>query len=229
RPEVPTVIGCSASSSMPSMLARMRPAAPPPAARVTRRRRPHPTPAGRVTRRRRRTHPPAGRVTRRRRRACIETRSIPSRDAALAGFDTAAHDGGMSPLHVLVLPGGGYRRHAPHEGEPVAAWLRGLGHDASVFAYPVATPHPTPLDAVRAEVRRVRAAGATRVALLGFSAGGHAAGMAAYAPASADERVDAVVLGYPVVSMMLPTHRGSREKLLGAQASWDARRATSLD
>lgn len=135
----------------------------------------------------------------------------------------------MSPLHVLVLPGGGYRRHAPHEGEPVAAWLRGLGHDASVFAYPVATPHPAPLDAVRAEVRRVRAAGATRVALLGFSAGGHAAGMAAYAPASADERVDAVVLGYPVVSMMLPTHRGSREKLLGAQASWDARRATSLD
>src|SRR5690606_3223232 len=88
---------------------------------------------------------------------------------------------------------------------------------------------PAPLDAVRAEVRRVRAAGATRVALLGFSAGGHAAGMAAYAPASADERVDAVVLGYPVVSMMLPTHRGSREKLLGAQASWDARLATSLD
>ena len=26
--------------------------------------------------------------------------------------------------HVIVLPGGGSHRHAPHEGEPVAAWPR---------------------------------------------------------------------------------------------------------
>ncbi|QNO37400.1 prolyl oligopeptidase family serine peptidase [Protaetiibacter sp. SSC-01] len=136
----------------------------------------------------------------------------------------------MAELHVIVLPGGGYHRHAPHEGEPVAEWLRGLGHDASVFAYPVLTPHPGPLDAVRAEVRRVRSAGAARVALLGFSAGGHAAGMAAYAPgASPEERVDAVVLGYAVVSMMLAKHKGSRVNLLGERATWDARRETSLD
>jgi len=131
---------------------------------------------------------------------------------------------------VIVLPGGGYHRHAPHEGEPIAAWLRELGCAASVFAYPVLTRHPGPFDAVRAEVRRVREAGARRVALLGFSAGGHAAGMAAYAPgAPSEERVDAVVLGYSVVSMMLPTHKGSRENLLGADAPWEARRATSLD
>jgi len=136
----------------------------------------------------------------------------------------------MASLHLIVLPGGGYHRHAPHEGEPVAQWLRGLGHDASVFEYPVLTRHPAGLDAVRAEVRRVRAAGAERVGLLGFSAGGHAAGLAGYAPgAAAEERVDALVLCYPVVSMMLETHRGSRENLLGVDASWDARRATSLD
>jgi len=136
----------------------------------------------------------------------------------------------MGSLHLIVLPGGGYHRHAPHEGEPVAHWLRGLGHDASVFAYPVLTRYPAGLDAVRAEVRRVRAAGAARVALLGFSAGGHAAGLAAYSPGAApEERIDALVLGYPVVSMMLETHRGSRENLLGADAGWDARRATSLD
>ncbi len=136
----------------------------------------------------------------------------------------------MAELHVIVLPGGGYRRHVPHEGEPVAAWLRGLGHAASVFAYPVLARHPAPLDAVRAEVARVRAAGAQRVALLGFSAGGHAAGMAAYAPgADARERVDAVVLGYAVASMLLPTHKGSRVNLLGEKASWGARRAASLD
>lgn len=136
----------------------------------------------------------------------------------------------MGELHAIVLPGGGYHRHAPHEAEPVADWLRGLGHDASVFAYPVLSRHPGPLDAVRAEVRRVRAAGASRVVLLGFSAGGHAAGMAAYAPGAApEERVDGVVLGYAVTSMMLPTHLGSRVNLLGEDADWEARRATSLD
>src|SRR5690606_19744753 len=97
-------------------------------------------------------------------------------------------------LHVIVLPGGGYHRHAPHEGEPVAEWLRGLGFAASVFGYPVLTRHPAPLDAVRGEVRRVREAGSARVALIGFSAGGHAAGMAAYTPGPPEERVDAVVL-----------------------------------
>jgi acetyl esterase/lipase len=135
----------------------------------------------------------------------------------------------VDELHVIVLPGGGYHRHAPHEGEPVAEWLRGLGHAASVFAYPVLTRHPGPLDAVRAEVRRVREAGAGRVALLGFSAGGHAAGMAAYTPGPPEERVDAVVLGYAVVSMLLPTHKGSRVNLLGEKAPWEARRATSID
>ena len=34
--------------------------------------------------------------------------------------------------HVIVLPGGGYQGHAPHEAEPVAAWLEGLGVAASV-------------------------------------------------------------------------------------------------
>jgi acetyl esterase/lipase len=93
----------------------------------------------------------------------------------------------------------------------------------------VLTRHPAPLDAVRGEVRRVREAGSTRVALIGFSAGGHAAGMAAYTPGPPEERVDAVVLGYPVVSMLLPTHKGSRVNLLGERAPWEARRATSID
>ncbi len=136
----------------------------------------------------------------------------------------------MTRDHIIVLPGGGYRRHAPHEGEPVAEWLRGLGLQASVFASPVKTRHPGPLDAVRAEVARVRDAGAARVGLLGFSAGGHAAAMAALAPASApSERIDLVILGYPVVSMLLPTHAGSQQNLLGPDPSDALRTATSAD
>ena len=140
----------------------------------------------------------------------------------------------MTRRHIIVLPGGGYHRHAPHEGEPVAAWLRGLGGggqlDASVFEYPVLTRHPGPLDAIRAEVRRVRDAGAEQVGIIGFSAGGHAAGLAALAPdARDDERVDLVILGYAVVSMELENHAPSRENLLGPDPSEALRAATSLD
>ena len=132
--------------------------------------------------------------------------------------------------HIIVLPGGGYHGHAAHEAEPIAEWLQHLGVDSSVFRYPVQTRHPAVLDAIRAEVRRVRSAGARRVGLLGFSAGGHAAGHAALAPgASTEERVDLAILCYPVVSMLLETHAGSRGNLIGLDASAELRAATSLD
>ena len=127
--------------------------------------------------------------------------------------------------HVIVLPGGGYHRHAPHEGEPVAAWLRTLGVEASVYEYPVLTRHPAVVDAVAAEVQRVRTQGATKVGLLGFSAGGHAAGHTALTV----DGVNFAILGYPVVSMLLETHAGSRENLIGLDASPELRAATSLE
>lgn len=128
--------------------------------------------------------------------------------------------------HIIVLPGGGYWRHAPHEGEPVVEWLGGLGYAASTFLYPVGVRHPQTLDAVTAEIRRVRATGVERVGLLGFSAGGHAAGLAAL---TSTERVDAAILCYPVVSMLLETHAGSRENLVGLDATPALRTATSLE
>ena len=92
--------------------------------------------------------------------------------------------------HVIVMPGGGYAEHAPHEAEPVARWLGETGVQASVFRYPLNVRHPVPLDALRAEIRRRRTAGAQRIGLIGFSAGGHLAGLAALTPgAAADETV----------------------------------------
>ena len=136
----------------------------------------------------------------------------------------------MTRDHVLVLPGGGYTRISDNESTTVVAWLQSLGLSASYFAYPVKTRHPAVLDAVRGEIRRLRATGVERIAVLGFSAGGHAAGHAALAPgATPEERVDLAILCYPVVSMMLPTHQGSRETLLGRDASPSLRAATSVD
>lgn len=127
--------------------------------------------------------------------------------------------------HVIVLPGGGYTHHAEHEGEPVAAWLRSLGVDASVLLYPVKTLHPAAANVIKDAVAAARANGATAVGLLGFSAGGHAAGYAALTVPG----VDFAILGYPVVSMQLSTHAASRVALLGRDASDELRAATSLD
>ena len=92
--------------------------------------------------------------------------------------------------HMIVLPGGGYAEHAPHEAEPVARWLGEIGVQANVFRYPLNVRHPVPLDALRAEISRRRAASAQRIGLIGFSAGGHLAGLAALAPGAApDETV----------------------------------------
>jgi acetyl esterase/lipase len=132
--------------------------------------------------------------------------------------------------HVIVLPGGGYTEHAPHEAEPVARWLGEIGVQASVFRYPLNVRHPVPLDALRAEIGRRRAAGARRIGLMGFSAGGHLAGLAALAPgAAADETVQFAVLGYAITSMETETYRPARLILLGENASARLRRSTSLD
>jgi acetyl esterase/lipase len=136
----------------------------------------------------------------------------------------------VADAHVIVLPGGGYAQHAPHEAEPVARWLGEIGLQASVFRYPLNVRHPAPLDALRAEIRDRRSEGAHRIGLMGFSAGGHLAGLAALAPGAApDETVDFAVLGYAITSMETETYRPARLILLGEDATPRQRRAISLD
>ncbi len=131
---------------------------------------------------------------------------------------------------ILVLPGGGYSRLAPHEGKPVAEWLRSIGWNSRVVEYPVGAKHPAPLLAIQSEIAKERALGAPLVGVLGFSAGGHLAGHAAVAPlAKPEERPDFAVLGYPVVTMTGETHAESRENLIGLDANQFLREDTSLD
>ncbi len=133
----------------------------------------------------------------------------------------------MSSPVILVLPGGGYGHLADHEGVPVVEWLGSLGWRAKVVEYPVLTRHPGPLHAVQRVVRAERANGAPIVGALGFSAGGHLAGHAALVGAG-DTAVDFAVLCYPVVNMLSETHAGSRENLIGLDATDGLRRALSL-
>jgi acetyl esterase/lipase len=137
--------------------------------------------------------------------------------------------GTVNSEHIIVLPGGGYAEYAEHEGAPVVRWLRDSGHSASVFYYPLNRRHSVPLQALLAEIRRLRDDGASRIGVMGFSAGGHLAGLAALMPSTPAERVDFAVLAYAITSMQTETYRPSRLILLGADATPEQRRSASLD
>jgi acetyl esterase/lipase len=146
---------------------------------------------------------------------------------------------GEGPYPVMIVcPGGGYRRRADHEGEPVARWLNGLGISAFVLHYRVAPfQYPNALqDALRA-IRTVRYYASewkldpARVGILGFSAGGHLASTAgtfydlgnehAEDPIEQESgRPDLMVLCYPVITFKGEfAHEGSRANLLGERQS----------
>jgi acetyl esterase/lipase len=90
--------------------------------------------------------------------------------------------------------------------------------------------HPAPLNALRSEIRRLREDGAAPIGVIGFSAGGHLAGLAALADgADVAETIDFAVLAYAITSMEIETYRPARVILIGEDASPALRRATSLD
>jgi acetyl esterase/lipase len=146
---------------------------------------------------------------------------------------------------VLVMPGGGYGFLSyDNEGASQAAWLNARGITAFILMYRLPGEgwngrSDVPLQDAQRAMRVIRD-GATRfgvqpdrVAVLGFSAGGHLADTV-YAPVDTADRQsarpDLAALIYPVVSLYEPyTHGGSRDMLLGPGASDADRRLRSVE
>ncbi|MBX6313342.1 MAG: alpha/beta hydrolase [Isosphaeraceae bacterium] len=139
---------------------------------------------------------------------------------------------------VVICPGGGYGFLATeHEGKQVAEWLNSLGVAGIMLKYRLGPKyrHPTMLSDAQRAIRTVRARAREwnldpkRVAILGFSAGGHLASTAAThfdagKPDAEDpierqsSRPDRVILIYPVIALSTPyAHAGSLRNLLGDQ------------
>jgi acetyl esterase/lipase len=135
---------------------------------------------------------------------------------------------------IVICPGGGYGGLVTKgEGHGIAAWLNAHGIAGIVLEYrlPAGRPYVPHLDAQRA-LRTVRA-NATRwkidpkrVGIIGFSAGGHLASTATVhfdlgegkttdAVARESSRPDFSILIYPVISMDVGVHRGSKKNLMG--------------
>ena len=140
---------------------------------------------------------------------------------------------------IVICPGGGYGHLAAHEGEGYARWLTQNGIAAFVLKYRLGSDgyrHPVMLqDAARA-IRLVRANAATwqldakRIGIIGSSAGGHLAStLLTHFDAGDANAVDLVeqqssrpdlgILSYAVITMGGFTHHGSKNNLLGTNAS----------
>jgi len=147
---------------------------------------------------------------------------------------------------IVIYPGGGYGNLAmDHEGVQIARWFNDMGMTAAVCVYRhrggggnggKGYGHPVPmLDAQRA-IRTVRAnasewnVDASRIGVIGFSAGGHLASTVSthhdQGNVNSDDKIDRVssrpdfaILCYPVIAFDKPfTHRGSQKNLLGENA-----------
>jgi acetyl esterase/lipase len=132
-----------------------------------------------------------------------------------------------SGASLLIIPGGSYARVVvDKEGFESARWFAARGITAYVLFYRLAFDHwaagaETSIgDARRAMLLvRGRTPAPGKVAILGFSAGGHVAAdlVARFAP---DGRPDGAGLFYPVIAMSGPAaHAESRLNLLGPNAT----------
>lgn len=140
---------------------------------------------------------------------------------------------------MVICPGGGYARLAPHEGRDYALWLNQHGLTCFVLRYRLGSHgyhYPAEFLDVERAIRWVRAHAAeygidpNRVGIMGSSAGGHLASMAlthfddGHAGSSdpverESSRPDLGILCYAVITMGKYTHHGSRMNLLGPNPS----------
>lgn len=145
---------------------------------------------------------------------------------------------------VLILGGGGYRRIGiAKESQPTADWLRGYGVTTFILYYRLpgdGWPMLAPFQDAQRAMRLIRAKAdefgldGSQIGIIGYSAGGHCAGMTSIRPDAAlyqpvddadaqSARPDFAGLIYPVLTMMPPNRtRISTLTLLGPSPTLEA-------
>lgn len=138
---------------------------------------------------------------------------------------------------MIVVPGGAYLMRSLREAEPVAFVFAAEGFQTFLLDYSVQTAYPAPLVEAAMAVAYLRenavkyAVNPNKIAVAGFSAGGHLTAMlatlfadqhvkTALGKKAASARPDAVVLSYPVISAEAGvTHGDSIATISGGDAS----------
>lgn len=173
--------------------------------------------------------------------------SLPHRDSGTLTYYVAEENTENAPKKrpaILVIPGGAYLMVSQRESEPVALAFLDRGYDAFVLGYSTKTPYPAPLLEAAMAMVYIRENAKKflldreHVAAIGFSAGGHLAGMLAtlfddehisslLGERAALVRPDAAVLSYPVISTGTCTHGDTAATISGGDEK--LRAALSLE
>jgi acetyl esterase/lipase len=157
-------------------------------------------------------------------------------------------------LGLLIIPGGGYAAEGGDRGgREIAQHFAALGIICFVLRYRLPgegwkNRETVPLQDAQRAMRLIRAGeyGVSKLAVIGFSAGGHLSAslamrhaMPVYTAVSPADSLDArpfvAAHMYPVITMGPGAHQGSRDKLLGentspeAVAEWSLERHVTVD
>lgn len=141
---------------------------------------------------------------------------------------------------VLVCPGGGYRNCSPREADPVALQFMAAGYNTFVLQYSLCedAQFPNSLLDLCAAMKWIRENAeefgviSDQIAVCGFSAGGHlAASLGVYwndpeimessGCKNGENKPNALILGYPVISTSWIENDGSLARIIGDN-DWDS-------
>lgn len=149
---------------------------------------------------------------------------IISLDEKKASFETFIIDENISSKKkkkrpaIIICPGGAYIKHSHRESEPIALYFNGLGFHSFILRYPINednSQYPHPLLSLFQSLKIIRGnaekwfVDTQRIYVVGFSAGGHVAGLFANnwnnsklknkAGVNEIPKVKGVIMAYPLI------------------------------
>lgn len=148
---------------------------------------------------------------------------------------------------IVICPGGGYEMTSDREAEPVAFKFIAAGYNVAIIRYSVApVRYPNQLLQVSAAIAIVRRRAeewntdSEKIVVCGFSAGGHLAASVGVLWQEefirdtlklkhGENKPNAMLLAYPVISSGEYAHRGSFDNLLGPDESQELSYYLSLE
>lgn len=135
---------------------------------------------------------------------------------------------------ILICPGGGYSFVSVREADAVALAYMNNGYCTFILHYTINKPYPTPMHELACAMDYLRHNAEKyyldkdKIAIIGFSAGGHLVSSYGYLHKNSDflnttnlskENIkpNCLVLSYPVITMDIATHGGTRNVITGGK------------
>lgn len=119
-----------------------------------------------------------------------------------------------SQILFLVIPGGTYEFFVEHEGIPVSKKFLSLGYSSALLKYSYSKCYPIFYNQGLKSLE-ILSSKFKKIILIGFSAGGHLAGLLGTTERDKIYNAIGMILCYPVISFVKKFHKDSRSNFFG--------------